>query len=1768
MILAIGFAAACSAEVSQPNVVLFFVDDMGWSDWQRSALNPEGSDVYETPNLLRLAQSGVVFDNGYASAPVCTPTRVSLMTGSSAGRHRTTDFIGAGSPGVRGVLPPSDWSQELDASEVTLPEALRDGGYQTGFFGKWHLGSQGTPAADPLANGYGTNVAGRNYGNPGPAGGFFAGSDGAWAGLPGLDTPGSFASDAYLSDAIADRAADFVSSSVSQGDPFFLTLSHYLVHTPIQAPADLVTKYNNKISGMLGRGEDVGGHDNATYAAMVEKLDQSIGQVLDRLQDPNGDQDQSDSVLDSTVVIFTSDNGGLTSFNVTDNRPLREGKGSIYEGGIREPYIVSWTGSSDVGSGVINSTPVVTHDLYPTLLELTGVAGDTAQESRTDGVSFAGALAGQTLQRKPIVWHYPHVSPQDGGDNNNGIDGGQFVSAIRSDNWKLIWFHEQARYELYNLSTDPGEASNVAAANPAVSLELSDKLRRNLIDSDALMPEVVFGSAGRRSLEPPPLAVFEVPLPLDDFSSSHDFRADGVASTVWDGVELGASTVLRSQAGELQINSTGTNLIPEAFNAPLLYEEVVGDFDARLDLGSMTSANFHVLAIIAQDVDGDSVWVGQQDRDGEGDFAQSRSHAGAAREDQTLAGQFEHFRLVREGSNLRGYVSEDGLFWRQFAQYDRPDLPATLKVGITQASFGRGSVSATVDSFTIRPYGDLYGDFNGDGTVDSADYVVWRDGLGERYTQSDYGVWRLNYGQSVAAMSRTDAVPEPTSMVGVGVVLLTLTGWRTRGRQEVSQRTPGSSNQVSRPAIARLATTNRTRLMAVLAIALSAMPAVAIDISRAPSNQRQQFEAWGTSLAWWANGVGGWTDTLARSDLVEAMFDQSNGLGLNYARYNIGGGQNRLYSSNFRPGALVNGWVPSAPSDVNDPATWNWNWQADATQRGVLDEVLQLGVTRVDAISYSAPFWMTVSQDSAGNVGGAPNLPTSNYNALAHYQAEVVQHFHDNLDVRFQAFSPLNEPDVNWWVAGGRQEGMVVPDGAAQRDVLQAVGQEFASRGLPIGLAGTEETNTSKAANSWQQLNTATKDYISHLHTHTYGGNSTANLNQVRSLAAADGKKLYMSEYGNNSSSGLLGGVALANRITQDINEMGVNGWAYWQVVEPTSLSGAGWGLAWAGYGAADSGHTIRKQYHVMRQFTHGVRPGATILDTTDANTVAAYDPVVNATVLVVSNSSEAVEARAYSLTDGAPQFTRVIRTSNTEDFASLGRWDSSSDFSVNSPGPSVTTLVLHHQPNLISNPHLDGSNGSAVELSGGWKANGTATFLSAAGPNDPSTGSAAIPAVSSSGAGAIWQEALGDANVDITGQAFQLSVDVRFKEQQQTNFDAEATIGFEFYGADGQTLAHSTTGDFSTRLDPVADDTQWRTFRTPSVVAPAGARFVRPIVRVDEVGAGSTGELRVDNFYAQEIRYVPRGRHWVAGGSGSTGIDDNWEFDASRDEHDSWYFGPQIEQPSTISMSDSEVVSRLTFDSDQLYRVAGAGLLRLSADSSSETAIVDTRSGSHSIQAAITLESDTAFQMVGDTTTLTISGPVDAAGFKISARGAGSLSFTGDLSLDGGELEVYARQVATVNVGSQATLDGVLRVLLEPGVNPSLGNAFELVTFNGGVNSFDAVHLPELSLGLAWNLDYEASSLVASVVAMLEGDYNNDGVVDAADYTVWRSAVGAPAGTLPNDPSGVAIGPSQYEAWKANYGATLASSAAIPEPTAILIVAIGSVPLLLIRHL
>jgi arylsulfatase A-like enzyme len=520
--VALGFGGNRIVFATQPpNVVMFLTDDLGWTDWQYDAsLNPTGSAVYETPNLLQLAHQSMVFNNAYAACPLCSPTRASILTGQSPARIGMTNIVGNTGVTSATLREPASYVQNLPASQITLAESLKAAGYSTGLFGKWHLGSDANNAgSQPLQNGFDVNVGGNNYGGPDFAGGFFAGSDGCWAGMPGLDIPGTYPADKYLSDAVSEKVGAFIQQNASA--PFFLANWDFLVHIPIQAPQNLVTKYQTKINTLQSQGVDLKGHTNATYAAMVEKMDQSLGNILHRLDDPNLDGNTSDSIRNNTILLFLSDNGGVWAPGgegaLTRNLPLREGKGSIYEGGIRVPQLISWTGDPNIPQGTVSSARTSTYDLYPTLLDLTGLGSSVPQNAVVDGVDFRTALEGGSFDRGLLYWHYPHRSNQSLGSSS--ITGGSFVSAVADKAWKLIFFYDDRHYELYNLTADVGETTNLLAYNPAIAHDLSLALQNYLVSLNAQMPR------DKTTLVPVALP------PVTSVTIPGDYNGDGVVNT-------------------------------------------------------------------------------------------------------------------------------------------------------------------------------------------------------------------------------------------------------------------------------------------------------------------------------------------------------------------------------------------------------------------------------------------------------------------------------------------------------------------------------------------------------------------------------------------------------------------------------------------------------------------------------------------------------------------------------------------------------------------------------------------------------------------------------------------------------------------------------------------------------------------------------------------------------------------------------------------------------------------------------------------------------------------------------------------------------------------------------------------------------------------------------------------------------------------------------------------------------------------------------------
>jgi arylsulfatase A-like enzyme len=437
-----------SAESPRPNIVFFFIDDMGWTD-----LGFMGSDYYESPRTDQLAQQGMVFRSAYSNGPNCAPSRACLMSGQYTPRH---GIFTVGDP-TRGnhrfrKLEPVPNKTVLDDSFVTLAEALRAGGYATATMGKWHLG------ADPTTQGFDTNIAGREWGSP-SGGGYH--SPFKYPNLVNRDAG------EYLTDRLTDEACTFIESH--RAEPFFLYLTHYAVHTPIQAKADLTEKFVAKTKGKH--------HTNAKYAAMISSVDESVGRVLDTLDRLK--------LADNTIVLFCSDNGGHSG--ATSNAPLRGAKGMLYEGGIRVPMIVKWPGVTTAGT--VCNEPVIGIDFYPTLLEVTKT--DIPQTTELDGKSLVPLFrnAAASLDRPALFWHFPCFL-QGKGDPHGGPFRTTPAGAIRMGDWKLIEWFESGRIELYNLRDDIGEQHNLAKANLQKTTQLLRALRQWRKDVDAPIPSI------------------------------------------------------------------------------------------------------------------------------------------------------------------------------------------------------------------------------------------------------------------------------------------------------------------------------------------------------------------------------------------------------------------------------------------------------------------------------------------------------------------------------------------------------------------------------------------------------------------------------------------------------------------------------------------------------------------------------------------------------------------------------------------------------------------------------------------------------------------------------------------------------------------------------------------------------------------------------------------------------------------------------------------------------------------------------------------------------------------------------------------------------------------------------------------------------------------------------------------------------------------------------------------------------------------------------
>ncbi|RKY88097.1 sulfatase [candidate division KSB1 bacterium] len=443
------------------NFIIINVDDLGWTD-----VTCYGSRYYETPNIDRLASQGMKFTNAYAACAVCSPTRAAIMTGRYPARIGVTDWIHhldleakiaegtrknpvkyVGSRNKKLLCPPNPYWMELD--EITIAEILKPAGYITCHIGKWHLGPR---AWYPDKQGFDINIGGCEIGQP-PT--YFDPyyQNPRRSSIPTLPPRKQ---GEYLTDRESFEAVNFIKSHADK--PFFLNMCHYAVHTPLQGKEKLVEKYKNKKKT---------NQKNPIYAAMIESVDQSVGKIMTVLDELN--------LSNRTIVIFTSDNGGLKGYS-TDNAPLRSGKGYPYEGGIRVPLIIRWQGIVKAGS--ICDEPVISMDFFPTICEVAGLA--LPDDRVIDGESLVPLLKGSgKLKREAIFWHFPHYRGKDVVP----------YSIVRKGDWKLIKRYEGKKFELFNLKDDLSEKNDLSDKMPEKVRELDKILVKWLKETKAKLPK-------------------------------------------------------------------------------------------------------------------------------------------------------------------------------------------------------------------------------------------------------------------------------------------------------------------------------------------------------------------------------------------------------------------------------------------------------------------------------------------------------------------------------------------------------------------------------------------------------------------------------------------------------------------------------------------------------------------------------------------------------------------------------------------------------------------------------------------------------------------------------------------------------------------------------------------------------------------------------------------------------------------------------------------------------------------------------------------------------------------------------------------------------------------------------------------------------------------------------------------------------------------------------------------------------------------------------
>lgn len=432
-----------NGEHPKPNILLINIDDMGWRD-----VGFMGSEYYETPNIDKLAAGGVIFTNAYAAASNCAPSRACMMSGQWPQRHGiyTVANSDRGKSKDRKLIPIKN-NEYMPADNILIPQVLKKAGYTTCHAGKWHLSD------DPREFGFDVNIGGCHAGNPGS---YYP----PYKRVP-LEAPSP---DYYLTTLIMDKTIEFLKTTDDK--PFFMYYSPYAVHSPLQPVKSLLGKYKNKAAW--------NGQKNAKYATMIENLDTQIGRMIACLKESGK--------LKNTFILFISDNGGVYRF--TKQWPLRAGKGSYYEGGIREPMFVNWPGK--VAAGAKTDVPVTNLDIFPTLLQVAGV--NVPDGKNTDGQSVLPIIKGAGTAPRPLFWHFPIYLEGGNIETQDVKFRTRPGSAIRYGNWKLIQYFENNDIELYNLKDDIGEKNNLVKTNHEMVKKLIGMLEKWRANTNAPVP--------------------------------------------------------------------------------------------------------------------------------------------------------------------------------------------------------------------------------------------------------------------------------------------------------------------------------------------------------------------------------------------------------------------------------------------------------------------------------------------------------------------------------------------------------------------------------------------------------------------------------------------------------------------------------------------------------------------------------------------------------------------------------------------------------------------------------------------------------------------------------------------------------------------------------------------------------------------------------------------------------------------------------------------------------------------------------------------------------------------------------------------------------------------------------------------------------------------------------------------------------------------------------------------------------------------------------